>query len=84
MNLFVTNISRSINEEALKALFSEFGKVSSVKIISDKQTGQSKGFAFLEMASERDGLEAIRKLSNAEFFGQRLVVSKARPKTIAY
>ena len=81
MNLFVTNISRTVKEEALKALFSEFGQVSSVKIIGDKYTGESKGFGFVEMADEKQALEAIRKLTNAEFFGRKLVVSKARPKT---
>ncbi|HEX6227217.1 MAG TPA: RNA-binding protein [Chryseolinea sp.] len=81
MNLFVTNISRTVKEEALKALFSEFGQVSSVKIIGDKYTGESKGFGFVDMVDEKQALEAIRKLTNAEFFGRKLVVSKARPKT---
>jgi RNA recognition motif-containing protein len=84
MNLFVTNISRSVKEDALKALFAEFGQVSSVKIIGDKDTGQSKGFGFVEMANEPDALEAIRRLSNAEFFGRKLMVAKARPRTTAY
>lgn len=84
MNLFVTNISRVVREDALKALFSEFGEVSSVKIISDRATGESKGFGFVEMATELDGHSAIDKLTNAEFFGRRLVVSKARPKSSTY
>ncbi|MEJ1238420.1 RNA-binding protein [Chryseolinea sp. T2] len=83
MNLFVANISRAVKEEALKALFSEFGPVSSVKILADKYTGESKGFGFVEMANDNHALEAIRKLSNAEFFGRRLVVSKARPRAAA-
>ena len=84
MNLFVTNISRTVKEDALKALFSEFGAVSSVKIIEDKYTGDSKGFGFVEMPNENQGMDAIKKLTNAEFFGRRLVVSKARPKTTVY
>jgi RNA recognition motif-containing protein len=84
MNLFVTNISRTVNEETLKALFSEFGQVSSVKIIGDKYTGESKGFGFVDMANENQAIEAIKKLTNAEFFGRKLVVSKARPKTTTY
>ena len=79
MNLFVTNISRTVNADALRALFSKFGMVSSVKIIGDKYTGESKGYGFVEMPDDREGFEAITKLSNAEFFGRRLVVSKARP-----
>lgn len=84
MNLFVTNISRTVKEDALRALFSEFGQVSSVKIIGDKYTGESKGFGFVEMNNDNQALDAIRKLTNAEFFGKRLLVSKARPKTTAY
>jgi len=84
MNLFVSNISRTVQEEALKALFSEFGQVSSVKIVSDKYTGESKGFGFVEMLNDTEAFEAIKKLSNASFFGRNLIVSKARPKTTAY
>jgi RNA recognition motif-containing protein len=80
MNLFVANISREVNTDALKALFSEFGEVTSVKIISDKYTGESKGFGFVEMLNDNQALEAIKKLSNATFFGKNLSVSKARPK----
>lgn len=81
MNLFVGNISKSVSKEALRALFSEFGQVASARILADKYTGESKGFGFVDMISEQHGHEAIRKLSNAEFFGRRLVVNKARPKT---
>jgi RNA recognition motif-containing protein len=80
MNLFVTNISRTVKEDALKALFSEFGHVSSVQIVGDKNTGASKGFAFVEMLNENQALDAIRKLSKSDFFGSRLIVSRARPK----
>lgn len=81
MNLFVSNIDRSVNEDALKALFSEFGPVTSAKIIIDKQSGMSKGFGFVEMADESNAMTAIEKLSDAEFFGRRLAVSKAKPRT---
>lgn len=84
MNLFVANINRAVKEDALRDLFSEFGDVSSVKIIGDRTSGESKGFAFIEMANDNHGLYAIKKLNNAEFFGKRLVVSKARPKTTSY
>jgi RNA recognition motif-containing protein len=68
----------------LRALFEEFGNVSSVKILTDKYTGESKGYGFVGMSNENNGLDAIKKLSNAEFFGRKLVVSKAKPKTTAY
>ena len=84
MNLFVTNISRAVKEDALKALFSEFGQVSSVKIISDKYTGESRGFGFVEMVNDSQAFNAIERLMNAEFFGRKLMVSKARPKASMY
>jgi RNA recognition motif-containing protein len=84
MNLFVTNISRTVKEDALKALFSEFGQVTSVKIIGDKYTGESKGFGFVDMVNDNQALDAIKKLTNADFFGRRLMVSKARPKINQY
>lgn len=84
MNLFVANINRTVTEEALRALFSEFGQVTSVKIIGDKVTGESKGFGFVDMVSEMHAMEAVKKLANADFFGKRLMVSKARPKTTIY
>jgi RNA recognition motif-containing protein len=84
MDLFVANINKTVREDALRALFEEFGNVSSVKILTDKYTGESKGYGFVGMSNENNGLDAIKKLSNAEFFGRKLVVSKAKPKTTAY
>ena len=84
MNLFVGNISKTVKEEALRALFTEFGEVTSAKILTDKYTGESKGFGFVDMLNDKHALEAIRKLTNAEFFGSKLVVSKARPKIDRY
>jgi RNA recognition motif-containing protein len=84
MNLFVANISRTVKDDALKALFAEFGEVTSATIINDKVTGESKGFGFVEMANDSQALDAIKKLTNASFFGRNLVVSKARPKTTTY
>jgi RNA recognition motif-containing protein len=81
MNLFVSNISNEVSENALKALFSTFGEVASVKIPIDRSTGTSKGFGFVEMTKDMHAVDAILKLSNAPFFGKKLVVSKARPKT---
>ena len=84
MNLFVANISHSVKEDALKSLFAEFGEVSSIKIINDRETGESKGFGFVEMLNDNEAMDAINKLTNANFFGRSLVVSKARPKTTVY
>jgi RNA recognition motif-containing protein len=84
MNLFVANINRTVSEDALKALFSKFGEVASVKIVNDNYTGTSKGFGFVEMINDSQANDAMNKLSNAPFFGKTLVVSKARPKVAAY
>ncbi len=84
MNLFVGNISRTVKDDALRALFAEFGNVNSVKILTDRYTGESKGFGFVDMPSEQQAMEAMRKLTNAEFFGLKLVVSEARPKPARY
>ena len=84
MNLFVANIDRSVKEDALRSLFREFGEVSSVKIIKEKHTGESKGFGFVEMFNDADGQLAIDKLSNARFFGRALVISRAFPRISGY
>jgi RNA recognition motif-containing protein len=84
MNLFVGNISKNVKDNALRALFEEFGEVASAKILTDRYTGESKGFGFVEMLSEQHALEAMRKLTDAEFFGRRLVVNRARPKAMQY
>jgi len=81
MNLFVANISRDVKDEALKALFSEFGAVTSAKVIIDRATGHSKGFGFIEMPNDQEAVAAMSKLANVSFFGKNLIVSKARPKT---
>jgi RNA recognition motif-containing protein len=83
MNLFVANISRAANEEALRSLFTTFGEVISVKIINDRDTGQSKGFGFVEMLNSNEAQIALEKLTNAEFWGRNLVVSKAHAKVPA-
>lgn len=80
MNLFVSNLDRSVNEDALKALFSEFGTVVSTKLIIDRASGQSKGFGFIDMPNDSEAMAALVKLSDAEYFGRRMLVSKARPK----
>jgi RNA recognition motif-containing protein len=81
MNLYVSNISYKANEDALRALFEEFGEVSSVKIITDRYTGESRGFGFVEMTNSLDGNAAIKELTSADFFGKNLTVAEARPKT---
>jgi RNA recognition motif-containing protein len=79
MNIYVGNLNYRLKEDELREVFSEFGEVVSVKIITDKYTGQSKGFGFVEMTNEEDGNNAINELNGIEVKGRNIVVNKARP-----
>ena len=80
MNIYVGNLSKSATEEELTDLFSEFGQVSSTKIIRDLFSQESRGFAFIEMPGLAEAQKAIQDLNSKEFKGQNLVVNEARPK----
>lgn len=80
MNLYVSNLSFHMNEEALRTLFAAFGNVSSAKIITDKVTGQSRGFGFVEMDEQADGQAAMKGLNNKEIEGRALSVSLAKER----
>ena len=69
-----------IDEEDLKQVMEEYGVVDSVKIIIDRETGKSKGFAFVEMPNDAEGKRAIEELNEAEYEGRQMVVKEARPK----
>ena len=77
--LYVGSLSYDTTGDALKDLFSEAGKVVSVNIISDKMSGRSRGFGFVEMSSEQEAKKAIVMFNGKEFEGRRLVVDEARP-----
>ncbi|MBI3001640.1 MAG: RNA-binding protein [Deltaproteobacteria bacterium] len=78
--LYVGNIPFSVTEEKLKELFSRHGSVVSVRIITDKLTGRSKGFGFVEMGSGAEAERATAALNGIEFEGRSIVVSEARPQ----
>ena len=80
-NLFVGNLPFSIAESDLRTLFEEYGSVERVSIITDRDTGKSRGFAFVEMADDQAAEKAIGGLNGKEFDGRALSVSEARPKT---
>lgn len=80
MNIYVGNLSYGIKENDLKEIFEEYGETSSVRIIKDKMTGKSKGFAFVEMDNDNEAKEAISNLNEAELQGRKLVVNEARPR----
>ncbi len=81
MNIFVASLSYQISEADLRELFEGYGTVSSAKIITDRETGRSKGFGFVEMDDDSEGQRAIEELNGAEFNGRTLAVSVARPRT---
>ena len=80
MNIFVASLNFRTREETLQSLFEEFGEVSSAKIISDRDTGRSKGFGFVEMVNDDEANEAISQLNESEFDGRTIVVKEARPR----
>lgn len=79
MNIYVGNIPHSSTEEGLRKLFEQFGAVSSVKIIKDKFTGSSRGFAFVEMPNNDEARQAIENANGMEFEGRNLRINEARP-----
>ena len=80
MNIYLGNIAWSMTEDSVEALFAEFGTVSSVKIITDKYTGRSKGFGFVEMDDDAAAQAAIDALNDSEHDGRNLRVNQARPR----
>ena len=80
MNIYVANIPFKASEPELKGLFEEYGEVSSVKIITDKFNGKSKGFGFVEMNNADEAKRAIEQLNGGELDGRKMVVNEARPR----
>ena len=80
MNIYIGNLNYRVREEVLRHVLEEYGVVDSVKIIIDRETGRSKGFAFVEMPNNAEGQKAIEELNEAEYEGRQMVVKEARPK----
>ncbi len=80
MNIYVGNMSYSTTEEELRQAFGEFGEVTEVKIVMDRQTGRPRGFGFVEMPDDDAANKAIEALNGKDLGGRTLVVNKARPK----
>jgi RNA recognition motif-containing protein len=77
-NLYVGNLAFSVTSDQLRETFSRYGTVTSATVVSDRETGRSRGFGFVEMSSGGD--EAIEQLNGAELGGRRLTVNEARPR----
>jgi RNA recognition motif-containing protein len=80
MNIYVGNLSYSMTEDDLKQVFAEFGEVSSAAIITDKYSGRSKGFGFVEMPTQAEAEAAVRSLDGKSVKGRNLKVNQARPR----
>lgn len=80
MNIYVGNLPFNLGEEDLKEIFEEYGEVTSAKIISDKFSGRSKGFGFVEMDSADEANNAIKELNNAEVSGRNIKVNESKPR----
>ena len=80
MNMYVGNLSYNVTEEELRGIFSEYGEVSSVNIITDKYSGQSKGFGFVEMPDNSEADKAIKALNGTSVKDRAIKVNQARPR----
>ncbi len=80
MNIYIGNLHYNVNEEELKEIFKEYGEVLSVTIITDKYTGRSKGFGFIEMLNDEEANKAIDNLNGTEIHGRKVIVNHAKEK----
>ncbi|MDB5280133.1 MAG: RNA-binding protein [Ferruginibacter sp.] len=81
MNIYVGNLSWTMTDEDLSSLFSQFGTVTSAKILKDKMNGRSKGFGFVEMDDAEAAKTAIASLNESEVQGRKLIVNESQPRT---
>lgn len=81
MNIYVSHLSWGTKSDSLQNLFAQFGEVSSANVITDRETGRSRGFGFVEMPNDEEAQAAINSLNETEFEGRTIGVNEARPKT---
>lgn len=80
MNIFVAKLSQSTTSDSLRELFEQYGSVSSAKVIMDRETGNSKGYGFVEMDDQASAELAIDSLNESQYEGKKIVVKKANPR----
>ncbi|MDR0833208.1 MAG: RNA-binding protein [Candidatus Symbiothrix sp.] len=80
MNIFIAGLSFKVNDADLETLFEEYGPITSAKVITDRQTGKSKGYGFVEIDNQETAEKAIAELNGAEYDGRTISVSEARPR----
>lgn len=80
MNIYISGLSYNVNDADLNELFAEYGEISSARVITDRETGRSRGFGFVEMPNDEEGQKAIDELNGVEFDSKVISVSVARPR----
>ncbi len=80
MNIYVGNLAHGVTDGELNAVFSEFGEVSSAKVIRDKKSGRSRGYGFVEMPNDSEANEAIKALDDSPLQGRNIKVNQAKPR----
>ncbi len=80
MNIYVGNFPYTVGEDELRTAFEAFGQVTSVSVIKDRYSGESRGFGFVEMGTKEEGLAAIDGLNGSDLNGRKLTVNEARPR----
>ena len=81
MNLYIGNLSYRVRERELQTLLEQFGEIVSLRVVTDRNTGRSKGFGFVEFANEQAGKQAIETLNETEFWERPLVLKEANPRS---
>jgi len=81
MNIYVGNLDYGTTNQSLQEIFAEFGNVENVNIVTDRETGRSKGFGFVEMTEKNEGIKAISKLNGKEINGREIKVNEAQSKS---
>jgi RNA recognition motif-containing protein len=80
MNIYIGNLNYRVQEKDLRRVLEEYGEVSSVRLITDRDSGRSKGFAFAEMPDDDSARKAISELNDSDFDGRRMIIKEAIPK----
>ncbi len=80
MNIFVGSLPYTTTDEELEAVFTEYGEVTSARVIMDRYTGRSRGFGFVEMSNQEQAETAVRVMNGKDFQGRALTVNEARPR----
>ncbi|MFP4619899.1 MAG: RNA recognition motif domain-containing protein [Bacteroidales bacterium] len=84
MNIYIGNLNFTVDEDKLRRIFEKYGEVSSVKLIRDKDTGESKGYGFIEMKNDEEAKKALQEMNSQEIDGRHVKVNIAKPRKRNY